>query len=62
MRICYNNRGYYALKGVPLTADGAIPLFWKGVMEMVTYTDLFALGVLIVAIISLVLDCANRNK
>lgn len=48
-------------KGLPLTADG-LPPSVKGGGEMVTYEALFLFTTLIVAIISLVLDCKNRNK
>ncbi len=46
---------------LPLVADGLPPA--KEVVHMITYTELFALGMLICAIISVVLDIIDhRNK
>ncbi len=46
---------------LPLAADGLPPA--KEVVHMITYTELFALGMLICAIISVVLDIIeHRNK
>ena len=38
------------------------PLHRRGVMYMVTYSDLFQLGILIVSIISLVIQVNNKKK
>lgn len=38
------------------------PLLRRGVMKMVTYSDLFQLGILIVNIITLVIQVNNKKK
>ena len=38
------------------------PLHGRGVMEMVTYSDLFQLGILIVNIITLVIQVNKKTK
>ena len=38
------------------------PLHGRGVMEMVTYSDLFQLGILIVNIIALIIQVNNKKK
>ena len=35
---------------------------WEGVMEMVTYSDLFQLGILVVNIITLVIQVNKKTK
>ncbi len=38
------------------------PLQGRGVMKMVTYSDLFQLGILIVNIIALIIQVNNKKK
>ena len=38
------------------------PLHGRGVKEMVTYSDLFQLGILIVNIIALIIQVNNKKK
>ena len=38
------------------------PLHGRGVMKMVTYSDLFQLGILIVNIIALIIQVNNKKK
>ena len=58
-------RCQYSVGGRPLLREEAALLFSssttsEGVMQMVTYSDLFDFGILIVAIISLVLQIKKK--
>ena len=44
------------------TNGGRTPPLSKGGGEMVTYENLFAYSMVLIAVIALVLDCVNRNK
>jgi len=60
MKICYPVHGVLPLRDT--TNGGRPPPDLQGGGEMVTYENLFAYSMVLIAVIALVLDCVNRNK